>query len=246
MVPEAQLAGAIDIAVVLGGDGTMLRAAGLVADAGIPVLGVNLGHLGFLTPFDPEEALVALRGALEGTLPRRERMRLAVSYLPEQGEPVNLAAVNDAIVHQGAMARLVELEVRLDDHFIANYRADGLIISTPSGSTAYNLAAGGPILTPRQQAMVLTPICAHTLTNRPLVLSTDEMVTVRVGSGSRGVVITVDGLWAHSFQPGDRVDISAGARPLLTFESEKPYFDILREKLHWAAPSVGRPRGAKR
>jgi NAD+ kinase len=172
-------------------------------------------------------------------------MRLAVTYCPEDGEPVALTAVNDAVVHQGAMARLVELEARLNQQFIASYRADGLIVCTPTGSTAYNLAAGGPILSPRQQALVLTPICAHTLTNRPLVLASSDKVTVRVAAGSRGVVLTLDGLWAHTFSPGDRVDISAGARPLVVFESEKPYFDILRDKLHWAAPAAGRNNSQK-
>lgn len=237
IVPENSFADEIDIAVVLGGDGTMLRAAGLVADAGVPILGINLGRLGFLTPFDPDSAERAIRGALDGTLATSKRMRLSVSYLPQEGEPVTRAALNDAVIHQGAMARLVELEARLDDVLVADYRADGLIVSTPTGSTAYNLAAGGPIISPDHHAMVITPICAHALTNRPLVVEETRTLRLTLGGDSRGVVLTVDGQWAHTFQPGDRVDITTKASPLITFDSEKAYFDILREKLHWGARS---------
>jgi NAD+ kinase len=235
IVPESRFAGEIDVAVVLGGDGTMLRASGLVADAGIPILGINLGHLGFLTPFDPGSAQDAIEGALSGSLATSERMRLSVTYRPAGAPAVTRTALNDTVIHQGAMARLIELEVKLDTDYVGTYRADGLIVSTPTGSTAYNLAAGGPIISHDHQAMVLTPICAHALTNRPLVVSNERTLRVRLGGDSLGVVLTVDGQWAHTFQPDDQVDITAGARPLVTFESDKGYFDILREKLHWGA-----------
>jgi NAD+ kinase len=237
VVSEEELPAAIDIAVVLGGDGTMLRAAALVADHGIPVLGVNLGRLGFLTPFDPADARGAIVAALAGRLQRTERSRLMVSYVPAGGPREQRPALNDAVIHQGGAARLVELEARLDGKIIAMYRADGLIVCTSAGSTAYNLAAGGPILTPGQGAMALTPICAHALTNRPLVVPQSGGLSVTLGGDTRTAVLTVDGQWSRAFTAGDRVDITATARPLRVFLSDMDYFDILRQKLHWGVVS---------
>ncbi|HEU5061346.1 MAG TPA: NAD(+)/NADH kinase [Kofleriaceae bacterium] len=237
LVSEEELPAAIDIAVVLGGDGTMLRAAALVADHGIPVLGVNLGRLGFLTPFDPADARGAIVAALAGRLQRTERSRLMVSYVPASGPREQRPALNDAVIHQGGAARLVELEARLDGKIIAMYRADGLIVCTSAGSTAYNLAAGGPILTPGQGAMALTPICAHALTNRPLVVPQSGGLSVTLGGDTRTAVLTVDGQWSRAFTAGDRVDITATARPLRVFLSDMDYFDILRQKLHWGVVS---------
>lgn len=239
LVAEDQLAAAIDVAVVLGGDGTMLRAAALVADHGIPILGVNLGRLGFLTPFDPADAAGAIAAALDGLLTIEERARLRVTHRSGAGPAEERVALNDTVIHQGGLARLIDLEARLDGRLIASYRADGLIVCTPTGSTAYNLAAGGPILTPDQAAMVLTPICAHSLTARPLVVPQSGTVSVSLrASDERGTaVVTVDGQWARSFPPGDRIDITATAAPLRVFRSAKGYFDILREKLHWGARS---------
>jgi NAD+ kinase len=237
IVPEDEFPAAIDIAVVLGGDGTMLRASVLVADDGIPVLGINLGRLGFLTPFDPSVAEDVIEQALSGKLSTSNRMRLKVTFQPADGEAVTRTALNDAVIHQGSMARLIELEARLDDALIARYRADGLIIATPTGSTAYNLAAGGPIIVPDHAGMALTPICAHALTNRPLVIPPDGTIGVSLGGESHGVVLTVDGQWARTFSPGDRASITTDAQPLIAFNSSKNYFDILREKLHWDARS---------
>ncbi len=238
IVPEEELAAAIDICVVLGGDGTMLRASRLVADANRPVLGVNLGQLGFLTGFAPAEATTALGRALAGELKTSARMRLQVTFQRSAGgDPIVLTALNDAVIHQGAMARLVELDAYVDGDFVAAYRADGLIVATPTGSTAYNMAAGGPILVPGQAAMTLTPICAHSLTNRPLVMPAHAQMRITLGADTRGVVLTVDGQWAHSFLPGDAMEVTAARAPLTLFESEKRYFDIMREKLHWGLRS---------
>jgi NAD+ kinase len=239
IVPEPDLAspGVIDLLVVLGGDGTMLRAARLVADVGTPVLGVNLGQLGFLTGFAPQEAEAALAQAISGALPRSSRMRIACTFTRQGAAPVVRTALNDAVIHQGAMARLVELHAFVDGEFVAAYRADGLIVATPTGSTAYNMAAGGPILIPGQAAMTLTPICAHSLTNRPLVVPADATIRMQLGADSRGVVLTVDGQWAHSFLPGDTVDITAARAPLTLYSSGKRYFDVMRDKLHWGLRS---------
>jgi NAD+ kinase len=241
IVPREQIGKEIDLAVVLGGDGTMLAAAALVADEGVPVLGINLGRLGFLTPFDLHQAEEAIADAVSGRLTTSERMRLAVTYTPHGEVPVTRMGLNDAVIHQGSMARLIEVEVQLDGEMVSYYRADGLIVATPTGSTAYNLAAGGPIIEPGQRAMVLTPICPHSLTNRPLVVPGSSTVTMSLSNDSMGVVITIDGQWAHSFLPSDHVEIAAAERPLVVFNSEKRYFDILREKLHWGARSDRSP-----
>lgn len=233
IVPEAELGASSDLAIVLGGDGTMLRAARLVSDQGKPVLGVNLGQLGFLAGFAPSEAKAALGAALAGRLPREERMRLAVTFRRVGGDPVVRTALNDAVLHQGAMARLVEIDAYCDDAFVASYRADGLIIATPTGSTAYNMAAGGPIVIPGQAAMAVTPICAHALTHRPLVVGASSRIRLELGADARGVILTVDGQWAHSFLPGDTVEMTQAARPLVVFRSNQSFFDVMREKLHW-------------
>jgi NAD+ kinase len=239
LVAEEELAPAIDLAVVLGGDGTMLRAASLVADHGIPILGINLGRLGFLTPFDPAEAREVIVSALQGKLGVDVRARLRVTLYPRGTDPEERISLNDAVIHQGGLARLLDLEARLDGKLIASYRADGLIVSTPTGSTAYNLAAGGPILAPDQANMVMTPICAHSLTARPLVVPQTGTLALALAGGdeSRTAVLTVDGQWARNFTTGDRVEITATAAPLRVFQSSKGYFEILREKLHWGRSS---------
>lgn len=242
IVPEEQLGESIDLAVALGGDGTMLRASRLVAEQEKPVLGINLGQLGFLAMFAPAEAKTALAAALAGKLPRAERMRIAVTYTRQGAEPVIRYALNDSVLHQGAMARLIEVNAYCDRQLIAAYRADGLIIATPTGSTAYNMAAGGPIVVPGQAAMTLTPICAHALTNRPLIVSAKSTIRLELGAEARGVILTVDGQWAHSFLPGDVVEMTEAARPLVMFISDKSFFDVMRDKLHWG---VRLDRGAK-
>jgi NAD+ kinase len=232
IVAEARL-GALDLMVVLGGDGTMLRASRAVGDTGTPVLGVNLGQLGFLAGFAPAEARMALEQALAGQLRIEDRSRLAVALRRANGDVLERTALNDAVVHQGAMARIVHALAWIDDAFVAEYRADGLIASTPTGSTAYNMAAGGPILIPGAAGMTLTPICAHSLTNRPLVCPAASMIQLELGHGCRDVVLTVDGQWAVPFAPGDKVEITSAPRPMRLYTGPKSYFDVMRDKLHW-------------
>jgi NAD+ kinase len=169
-------------------------------------------------------------------------MRLAVTFRRAGAEPIVRYALNDAVLHQGAMARLVEIDAFVDDAFVASYRADGLIVATPTGSTAYNMAAGGPIVLPGHAAMTLTPICAHALTNRPLVIPASNTIRLQLGADTRGVLITVDAQWGHSFLPGDLVDIAAASTPLIMFASHQSFFDVMREKLHWGARSDRRAR----
>jgi NAD+ kinase len=233
MVDEAELPDAIDLLVVLGGDGTLLHGGALVAHRKVPILGVNLGHLGFLTSCAPADAHLAIERALAGELPLEERLRLRVEVVRGGGERVTRFACNDAVVSQGALARLIELDAFLDDRLITRYRADGLIIATPTGSTAYTLAAGGPIVTPEVRAFVVTPICSHALTNRPVVVPASSRVMVRLGGPAAHVQLTVDGQWGTGLADGDRIEVSAAAEPLRLFRSPQSYFDVLREKMNW-------------
>ncbi len=233
IVPEAELDKEVDLCVVLGGDGTMLRASRAMTGKDIPLLGINLGHLGFLNPFDASEAEAALQDAVAGKLPSTKRMRLQVTYRPHESKPVLLSALNDVVINQGAMARLIELQAHLDGAFINSYRSDGLVVCTPTGSSAYNLAAGGPIMYPGLSAVAITPICAQGLNNRPLVVPGDRTIRLSMSGESEGVVLTVDGQWAHSFQTGDEVDITTSPTPLTVYNVEADYFNILRTKLHW-------------
>lgn len=232
VVSREELGKSIDALVVLGGDGTFLLGASLVADDGVPLFGVNLGSLGFITHYARAEATAALEAVAQGRLPIEERMRLQVAIGTPQGPGESRAAVNDAVITQRALARLLDLEARLDDAQIAIYKADGLIVSTPTGSTAYTLAAGGPILTPDLHAIALTPICPHTLTHRPLVLRSDARLRITNVSGG-AVTLTVDGQWGHDLQNGDWIDVHEAARPLRLFRSPTPFFGILRQKLSW-------------
>lgn len=237
VVSEAELPSAIDMAVSLGGDGTMLRANDLVGDHGIPVLGVNLGRLGFMTQFDPAGAPESIRAALAGELEIAQRTRLNVRCEPIDREAYSRYALNEAVVHQSTMARLIDIRAFLDGKLITPYRADGLIVATPTGSTAYNLAAGGPIILPGHAAMAITPICAHGLTIRPLVVPSSSVLSLTLDPGHSDVVLTVDGHWARSFHPGERVSITEAEQPFRLFRSTKSDFDVLREKLHWGVRS---------
>ena len=233
VVPAEKLGSSVDALAVLGGDGTFLYGAGLVADHGVPIFGVNLGNLGFITPFARGEAAAAIEQACRGDLPVQERMRLTVTVHRAGGaQGERRSAVNDAVLTQPALARLLDLEARLDGAHVATYKADGLIVATPTGSTAYTLAAGGPILAPDVQAMVLTPICPHTLTHRPLVFRPDARLEVRNVSGSP-VTLTVDGQWGHDLAPGDGIEVRRAERPLRLYQSPTPFFGILRQKLSW-------------
>jgi NAD+ kinase len=218
--------------VALGGDGTFLYGAGLVGDHDVPLLGLNLGSLGFLTPYATSEASAALVDAAEGRLRIEKRMRLHVTLRTAGGEIESHSALNEAVITQRNLARLMDLAASLDGDTIATYKADGLILSTPTGSTAYNLSAGGPILTPDLEAIILTPICPHTLTNRPLVVRADQGLSVTNVSIDHAV-LTVDGLWSREVAPGDMVEVRKATRPLRVFRPRSSFFSILRQKLSW-------------
>lgn len=234
VVPTEDFGRQIEFVVCLGGDGTLLYAAGVLKKDRVPVLGVNMGTMGFLTPFLESELQGALDAALEGGLPMEERMRLSVTLKRPGRTAVEGVATNDAVITQGSLARLLELEARMDGQVITAYRADGLIVSTPTGSTAYNLAAGGPILNPAMEAICLSPICPHSLTQRPLVLPAATQITVEVGGSADKVSLTIDGQRGHEVGTGDVIRVGLSDCPLVLFRpTTRTFFDILKTKLMW-------------
>src|SRR6266508_3492151 len=205
----------------------------LLGDLGVPILGVNLGGLGFLTALTAEELFPALEAYLNRELVIEERMMLGAAVY-RQGERLSeYAALNDVVITKSAMSRIIRLEVAVDGHFATGYRADGLIISTPTGSTAYCLSAGGPIVFPTMDALVLTPICSHTLTNRPLVLPADQQIEVTLLT-DQDVMLTLDGQVGFALKQSDTVAVyRAAPRIRLLRFPQKHFFSVLRTKLKW-------------
>jgi NAD+ kinase len=225
----------LDLLLVLGGDGTLLRGARMVAAHGVPVLGVNLGHLGFLTSAAPEELEEALSRALSGEVVIDARMTLEVGA--QGGDGVSrgsFLALNDAVLHKGGVARVIRLAVHVHGEEVGTYSADGIIFSTPTGSTAYSLSAGGPIVSPAVECIIATPICPHTLAVRPLVLPAEETISVEVLSPTEELILTIDGQEGTSLAPGDRVVVRRGTQPvrLVRFPGQT-FFSTLRRKLRW-------------
>jgi NAD+ kinase len=230
---KSDLPGQVDLLIVLGGDGTLLSMARAVGDLGVPILGVNLGGLGFLTATTLDEMLPALEAVLAGDMAVEERMMLA-ARLVRGGEPVSEhIALNDVVITKSAMSRIIELAVSVDGRHATAYRADGLIISTPTGSTAYNLSVGGPILFPTLDAVVLTPIAPHTLSNRPIVLPGSQRIEVTL-RGDQEVMLTMDGQVGVHLRERDVVEVQpAPARIRLLRFPQKDFFSVLRTKLKW-------------
>jgi len=223
----------MDAVIVLGGDGTLLRAARLVGERGVPIVGVNFGSLGFLTEVRMDERSAALEAMLDGRYGIEERGMLQIEVSRDESALSRYLALNDAVINKGALSRLIELEIRIGEQPAIFTRSDGLIISTPTGSTAYSLAAGGPIMYPTLEAIVVTSICPHSLTNRPLVMPDRQELQVRLMRG-RDVMLTVDGQVGMSLRPNDCIRLSRAGAPLkLLLPFRKRFFDILNEKLQW-------------
>ena len=230
--PEA--AAKADIAVVVGGDGTLLAAARQLGDRQVPILAINYGGLGFLTEVTMEEMYPALERVLAGDFATEERMMIEVAFSRGKKQIATYRALNDIVINRGTLSRLVELEARVDRDEVSLFRCDGLIVATPTGSTAYNLSAGGPIIFPTMTAMVLTPICSHTLTNRPIVLSSEVRIEITLQSSQDEVYATVDGQVGLKMQPGDLLTIvKSKVAVKLIAPADKNYFDVLRGKLKW-------------
>ncbi len=225
-----------DLVVVLGGDGTLISVARLVGDRQVPILGVNLGSLGFLTEITLAEMYPALERCLKGDYEVSARMMLRVS-LHRGGEEVKGHQVlNDMVINKGALARIIDMETEVDGRYLTTFKADGLIISTPTGSTGYSLSANGPIIHPQLDCLVITPICPHTLTNRPIVVASDALITITLQSVNEDVFLTLDGQVGFELEYGDTIRIErAEHRTKLVKSRSKDYFEVLRTKLKWGA-----------
>jgi len=223
-----------DLIVVLGGDGTMISTARLVGDTNVLVLGINYGSLGYLTDFRIEEMFPALESIAAGGYEIDKRVMLEVQHLRGQNKLAAGRVLNDVVINKAALARIIEIEVKLNGLFVNSFRADGLIVATPTGSTAYNLSAGGPIVYPSMNAVVLTPICPFTLTNRPIVVPDRAEIELTLDNENEGVVLSLDGQTGYPMKAGDRVVIRKSD---ITFNLVQPanrnYFDVLRDKLKW-------------
>lgn len=223
-----------DLIVVLGGDGTMISTARLTGKREVLVLGINYGSLGYLTEFRIEEMYDALNAIFEGNYAIETRVMLDVEHW-RNGERLAVGRVlNDVVINKAALARIIEIEVELNGLYVNSFRADGLIVSTPTGSTAYNLSAGGPIVYPSMNAVVLTPICPFTLTNRPIVMPDNAEITLKLINNSEDVVLTLDGQVGHELKPQDIVKIHKSETSFnLVQPPNRNYFDVLRNKLKW-------------
>jgi len=236
-MPLGELADKVDLMVVLGGDGTLLAVARAIGERAVPVLGVNLGTLGYLAEISLDELFPTLEGVLAGRLQIETRMRLDVRAERDGRELGHYLALNDAVIARTALSRMIDLKTWADDAEVTTYHADGLIASTPTGSSAYSLSAGGPLLLPGISAIVLTPICPHTLTQRPIVLPEVCRVAIEVLDMRGGEVhLTVDGQVGCQLQEGDRVSVSASDRPLqMLVAANRNRFEVMRNKLRWGA-----------
>jgi NAD+ kinase len=224
----------VDLAIVLGGDGTMLWAARIFASNDVPLLGVNLGGMGYITEVVSKDLLPTMDHVLKGNFITEKRMMLSAQHIRDGKSLSSIDALNDVIVNKGNRATIIRFEVLVDDVPITHYQADGIIIATPTGSTAYSLSAGGPILYPTLSSILLTPICPHTLTNRPIVLSGDTKVDIRLASKSEDVILTHDGLVSNTLEEGDIISIKRSENiTTLIMPPDHDNFEALRTKLKW-------------
>lgn len=233
-VQKTQVASNADVLLVLGGDGTMLHAARLAGERSIPILGVNLGGLGFLTEVRLENLYPSLERVFANDFVLDERLMLQ-THVHRHGETVARGVVlNDVVISKGTLARMIELRISIQGQFVTNLRGDGVIVTTPTGSTAYSLSAGGPIINPAVQSLMVTPICPHTLTHRPLIVPATAEIEVTLTSKDDGAMATLDGQVGVAMIQGDTVEIKISEyRTRLIRFPESSYYDVLREKLKW-------------
>ena len=233
-VADQDLAKNADLILVLGGDGTMIATARTIGDVEVPVIGVNYGGLGYLAEFRIEEMFSALELILAGNYALESRLMLDVQLRRDDELITHNRVLNDVVVNKSALARIIEIETYLNNQFVNSFRADGLIVSTPTGSTAYNLSAGGPIVYPSMNAVVITPICPFTLSNRPIVVPDDSVIEVRLMTRNEDVALTLDGQVGFPLQVGDRLAIRKSETTFnLVRPTNRNYFDVLRDKLKW-------------
>jgi NAD+ kinase len=232
--PPEELAANVDLILVLGGDGTMIATSRMLADHEVPVLGVNYGGLGYLAEFRIEELYQALESILSGNFRLDKRVMLDVELRRKDELITRNRVLNDVVINKSALARIIEIDAHLNEHFVNSFRADGLIISTPTGSTAYNLSAGGPVIFPSMNAVVITPICPFTLSNRPIVVPDVATIELLLKTDQEEVTLTLDGQVGFSLKVEDRVVIRKSSVTFnLVQPSNRNYFDVLRDKLRW-------------
>ncbi len=231
---KLEIPGDASAVVVLGGDGTLLSVARFLENRATPIIGVNLGGLGFLTEISTDNCFHELEEIIKGHFEIEERMRLSISIMRGQTEVFRQSVLNDAVINKGALARIVDLRTTINGRHLTNYRADGLIVATPTGSTAYNLSAGGPIVYPTAQTIILTPICPFTLTNRPIILPSDVTIEVLLNDAVQDLALTCDGQVGCGLASADKIVITPAPNPLRLIKTPSiDYFDILKTKLKW-------------
>jgi len=229
-----EIAAKADLVVVLGGDGTLISVARLMVEREVPIVGVNLGSLGFLTEITLGEMYDLLEKFLSGEYGISERMMLQAQIVRNRETIATYRVLNDVVINKGALARIIDLETMIDGNYLTRFRSDGLIISTPTGSTGYSLAAQGPVVHPSLDCLLVTPICPHTLTNRPIVVGGDSSLEVRLQSKDEDVFLTLDGQVKLDLESGDTIVVNkAACRTRLVVSSTKDYYEVLRAKLKW-------------
>ena len=242
---RGKLAAASDLIVVFGGDGTMLRAARAVCGHDIPILGINIGGLGYLTEVNLNEMTDAMERILKSDFRTEQRMMLDIAITRRGDKAGEGTVLNEVVINRDNLSRIVELETAVNGRHLATFKADGLIIATPTGSTAYSLSAGGPIIFPEQNAMILNPICAHTLTNRPVVLPEDVAVQVVLWTKEQGATLTLDGQVSYTLASGDTISVRKSSYvTTLVASPHRDYLEILRTKLGWGGLPAGHHRDA--
>lgn len=231
--PREEVPESSDLVIVLGGDGTLLSAARIVAGRDIPLFAVNLGRLGFLTSISADELYPELERVLRGQQQITRRSMVGCD-LVRRGQVIgSYSALNDVVITKSMLARMIDLDTHVDDHFVAAYKADGLIVSTPTGSTAYSLSAGGPVIFPSVAAFCITPICPHMLTNRPVIVPDTSVIQI-LSQGDEGTYLTIDGQVGEPMSKGDRIVCRASSKTINLIRPPKLlFFDVLREKLKW-------------
>jgi len=235
---ETSIPDTVDCVIVLGGDGTLLGAARKVGRYGLPILGINLGGLGFLTEIPSKMLYENIEKLIAGQIAVETRLMLRARVIRDNDEKCSFTVLNDVVINKGALARIIDLKVSIDGRFLTTFRADGLIISSPTGSTGYNLSAGGPILYPNLEALIVTPICPFTLTHRPIILPDTSVIEIKMGENSEEVTLTFDGQVGFDLKDNDRVIVSKSEEKLKLLKSpDQDYFDILRTKLKWGESS---------
>ncbi len=237
-IPRDKIGENVDVAISLGGDGTMLATARAVGEKEIPILGINLGHLGFLTQMTPNQLEAALANMVAGNYQTENRLVLKTEII--DGPPLDQPyALNDIVIDKGNISRVINLSLYAGEEYISSYIADGVIIATPTGSTAYSLAVGGPILNPTMEAFIASPISPFSLTSRPLIFPPDHALEVRVRSEHGSAMLTIDGQVAEGFSPTGKIRVSRAEHVVKFIKfAENSFYEILRTKLHWGTLPV--------